>query len=365
MQHLNGKTTFIASSDNERRNYSDTTGLGQRITFKNYTGKKIYIINRFGLINEIHSVSARYLDCFIIRLEYLVPYGNYESLKKSFYRNIDFLNKFKEIFYINLEHNNVSEMVVALDITIEQDKISEYNTVYINDLDIVLTTEDPTTVMHPYSDEAIENERYKDLNSLKGEVFSIEIIDNYSILSERYCCIGESVFKIVPSKDITKEDGIYLTTKIDGKLESIKFDLNKPEQAGLYRTQEEALNYGNIKLNREQEIAKLSHENSLISLEMQKIKHENAKKIAELDLNIKELEKEMQFKEKEFEKEKMYLEKEIRDSKAAYETKKIIMEDFYNERSHNRKDSSEIIKFIPAAIAAGLAIWVAVLKSKQ
>jgi len=202
-----------------------------------------------------------------------------------------------------------------------------------------------------------------------------------------------------------------------------RYDIKEAESVlGLFRTKEEALTAGDIsaaraerikeleysieesrrnltqgqisiqnekdKLERDRQKEKLSHERSIHALELQ-IKEErenqdqgirksredfdNKLKIEreEFDQKLKKETEDIEAKAKkereelelEFKKKKAEIEKDALEFKKLFEERKLKMNEHYDFRSMDRKDTSEIIKFGPAIII-GTAAIVALLMKK-
>jgi hypothetical protein len=244
--------------------------------------------------------------------------------------------------------------------------------IYIPDLDIVLSLEEEPIFAphHPYS----QGGRFQELAKLTSIDLNapnfgmcIEFIDNKGIYGSKYYNHCKSVYLIDPKKDLTKKDGIYVHI-------SLKSDELKAGKRGttytyyelsdetfksllLFSTHEDALNNGDIETNQKKELAELEHQINLSRLDLTARKAEIDREMAELD-RLKD-KRAAEAKEREAELERRS--KELDDARARFEHQQALektrVKDHYEALSIERKDSSEVLKWLPIAIAGiGAAI---------
>jgi hypothetical protein len=387
----------------------DSTGLAKRVTFVNYTGQEVVVIERTGLTHKVPPVPNRFTNQFIIRTEYTIQHYMFSDFVYQLASDINQevwpdLFAIKEAFFIQYDENkyNYKTVKVVLDTIVEKQVINAYKGVYVTNSDLVLSN-NPLAhlIRHPLSEFGLLEERFKEMTSRAGTSFTIEIVDNDHELLPRFCYLARQLFRFSPVADNTREPGIYFT--IDKKtngvhdLETFKYSLADADALGLFKTQEEAISAGDLKALRQEEIAKLNHENTRQKIELEQLKLDNSKienelnrSIADMDLKIKQLEKEnklldQQYQQEkikadqektkadqEFQKEKLKYEQEAQKTKADYEARKadyearkMKLEEEYSNRSYERKDTSEALKTMGIIIATGLSIIALVAKFKS
>lgn len=397
------------SINNFRPVDENSTGLSKRITFINYTGQEITIIERTGLVHKVPPVPNRFTSQFIIRTEYTIHKYMFSDFVYQLASDINpevwpDLFAIKEAFFIQYDENkyNYNSIRVMVDTIIEKQIINSYKGVYVTNTDMVISVNPLAHLLrHPLSEFGLLEERFKEMASRAGSSFTIEIVDNDHELMPRFCYLANKLFRLSPVVDNTRESGIYFTIdrKSDGvhDLETFKYSLTDAESLGLFKTKEEAISAGDLKALRQEEIAKLNHENTKQKIELENLKLENTrienelnKAISDMELKIKQLEKEnklldQQFQqekikadqektktEQEFQKEKLKYEQEAQKAKAdyearkaEYEARKMKLEEEYNQRSHERKDSTEALKTLGVIVATGLSIIALVAKYKS
>ena len=142
-------------------------------------------------------------------------------------------------------------------------------------------------VIHPYS---ISYQGMKcDIHNINRNTVSIEIIDNISGATY-YTKIGNTTIPIVPTKDLTKPNGINITTFNNGsELENFSSELHEASDTlGIYRTKHECeaqgdLNNINLAKKHELESKKISLELDKVSLEYKKLEEEKERLITDRD----------------------------------------------------------------------------------
>ena len=235
------------------------------------------------------------------------------------------------------------------------------------------------TLSLPKEDEVVVNPESQKgrflLDSMMPEIagFSlrVEINDPNQTYGARYINIGGKVFKISPTKDKSKQEGVYLYTssfEIKSKDPNrTRYDLSEAEQSlRLYKTFEEAYNNGNIELERNIEYEEAKH-----SSRMQLIEAEKEKNVMAQQQNIlktvmdrveasekstqKSIEMTLDFQAKlqqDREEERKRREKEDRERKQ-------------EEREYHSQERKEKLEYIKWCTAAAGAVTAAILVFKK
>lgn len=256
-----------------------------------------------------------------------------------------------------------NEAVVAYHVT--RQSFEKCNgSIYLEDLDITIAADtDGVNTVHPDSDVGFHL-RNKE-KPLLGFSYRILINDPEDLYGDRFVNMGTRVYRIKKTIDPEKDPGVYLCVTSDDHTEINEiyhsFDTADTDLM-LYKTASDAKVYGNIIETRKKEYEEQQHLNKLQVL---KLEADVAQLKATLDTNVTKLKDIRAVHDAELAKQSaVYKEEEttfkIRLSKleAQLAEEKIIRNDHYEkrklnyeERSMDRKDTSEFIKWVPALIA--------------
>ncbi len=202
-------------------------------------------------------------------------------------------------------------------------------------------------------------------------------------------------------------------TNTDNGVSSIKMTLAEArEKIGLHDNYKDALNFGNIELTRKEELSELNHKLELLKQstaaeklkfekddferkekilikehELELTKKETAKlkqdlesstlesktkqslidaKLQELENAKKILDIEQKYRDDQIDKERKSFDEKLKNTREENEHKlkqeALYWKDFYERRSYERKDTSEIVKFIPGVLLGIIGIAIAVIK---
>ena len=130
------------------------------------------------------------------------------------------------------------------------------------------------------------------------------------------------------------------------------------EILGIYKSKEEAVNAGDLKLARREELARLEHDNSVIKQE-----YLNLKTTLDAEISKREHESKLQLLEAQRTIDKLTREKQ--EVEHFREMERTVRKEAYENRSLERKDVSEIIKFLPFVIMTIGALIAAFNKSSK
>ena len=196
----------------------------------------------------------------------------------------------------------------------------------------------------------------------RGFVFSVDIVDPYGKLGDMFINIGGVISKVRVMRNPNYEsEGIYVSRSVEPTLDNptgysrTKFELDNHTDVPLFSTPALAQSHGDVlaRLKEEHELSiqqiKFQHEQFKLDAEKTKLSH--VEKLQELESEVK-LEQNKQAKLKtDLDELKIQKEKEFMALKHQMEM-----------RSLDRKDSSEIVKWIPALVVSAGAIMVALKK---
>ncbi len=334
----------------------DMAGVKMEKSFINHTLKNIVVVDRIGFQNVIEPAVKSSMQRFIIRTTYRFTKGYERARARKYFRELEInegqypqLALLRDAF-LEKDHDDhekdskstavpgvrtSADIIIIIDSYYTEEEIFEGD-IYCTDHDLIISMSDPEKIKieHPFNTVVTVEEKYRDM--LKGHLgigVNIEIIDNDNSIGDRFISIAGNVMRIKPARDSNRENGIYYTLTQQGTTESstetTRFDFGEKEKTiGLWPTKEEALAAGDVK--------------TLMSKEVAQINHETIIQKGELDLASKEAEKEA-------------IERDAR---------KKAMDEFYEARSYERKDTYEMIKVV-GGIAAGLiGLWALLMKGK-
>jgi len=254
--------------------------------------------------------------------------------------------------------------IITLDYSISIPELKSFGgSVYFHDLDLMISQlpveEAPD---HPYSERGMARQQCIDVNRHHNRFgFSIEIVDNQGAIGERYINVGGQVSRIPATVNFKKMDGIYISWN-----QSVKGRLDKPDtqvrcfepaiadaEFRLFKTYGEALSYGNGDEARKKELADIEFQTASIKARAAAEKAELDRKNQQLDFDLKQL-------QHQFDMLKAERDEILSQQSHRMEIEKQKIRDYYESRSYDRKDSSEVVKFLPAIITGVGAIILAI-----
>lgn len=259
------------------------------------------------------------------------------------------------------------------------DDLKKEGTAYVKDADILVYLENYTgVIVHPNSERAlIEYDNYRYAGS---HAYVIHINDPDGKNTPYYINLNSRVFKIIPTSnyDMEEEVRIEFKNETDGTeiIYSGPLDDIKLREIGLFRNYSDADNYAEkdalataqaelelVRAKSEHERLKLASASETLDVKLNAEKQAVEQKLAEMQRktelaeiqHVKDLEK-LRI-EREEAKRDLILERE----KSEMQFQQLRIKDHYENRSYDRKDSSEALKFLPM-ICGGLLAAFAVLK---
>jgi len=267
----------------------------------------------------------------------------------------------------------------SLDYHITLDDIeSRGGSVYLNNLDRVVSTLQGNFVPHhPYSDIAVRNqlvENDPNINDVASFGYSLRIVDSHNHYGDRYVNINNQVYKVPVVTSSSMPDGVYLTSSgtVEGNYQyarpvSKRYSFEEADDAlRLYKTVEDAKTFGDVIAEKEKELKELSvklkereqrlrEEKMERESEFERFKQQIAREQAEEDAQRKA-------EESRATQRMSRLKEEIAELEHQRTVEMLKRKDTYESRSLERKDSSEMVKFLPAVVTGALALFVAFSK---
>jgi hypothetical protein len=320
---------------------------------------KQYDAEKYGLIIRTDVLITSLVE---IHAEYALSVPDEHSsaelmLIKDAIRNIDQSNPYRR--------GNFGGLNLSFDYQISIEQIKDHGgVIYLEEVDLVVSLlSQEKTPAHPYSKEGIHQTACGGLDAFGGGQFgyAIEIVDTLGKIGDRYLNIGGRIHRIPTQVNPTRLDGIYIRWNqwveneyALAKEHSERYD---PEEADerfqLYRGYAEAVRAGDRETVRKEELAELEHETAKMKHAHSIEKAQYETKNLEMEQRIKELLHQMEMREKD-------RAEKLSQLKHEHEVAQGRIRDYYESRSLDRKDSSEVIKILPT-LAVGLgAIFLAV-----
>lgn len=341
--------------------------------------KPVTVITRYGVKAEIPPTQNHLIRDFIIRIKLHVGMTvnlNVDALLTSSHEYSHLLAQ-----VIN-EGNQVyrqGQRQYSLDFHVSLDDIEKKgNNIYINNLDIVLSTlHSYLQARHPFGEDGLRNYAVNGdptINSINSFGYSLKIVDTLGCYGDRYVNICGEVYKVPCSKSNELADGVYLTSSGSvigdyalGKPISKRYTFEEADkELRLYRTVELARTLGDEITAKETELKNLSIE---LKREEQDLRQQKQKRDLEFEERKRELDRvtleedhQRKRKEIEFNEKMIKLKSEIEDLEHKRNIELMRQKDYYESRSYERKDTSEIVKFLPAIITGFIGFAMLLIK---
>jgi hypothetical protein len=355
-----------------------TDGIEVSYEYLNFTAQEIVISLRCGLklripaIYDMRNLTNDRRFRFVIRATYKVYMGTQDELHRC---TTEATDESSQTVLIMREHVKLQErihrntnFISIIDYPVYLEDLKKNGgCVYSADGDVMVSVAGfENTPFHPFSKESNNIESIKqhiDIDKKHEIQFMVKIIDNHCATSAKFYNIGNNVYKVVPYCDNTQEEGIYFIGS--SPVKSVKQNESKvierhPLTAalslGLFSTIEDAMCFGDPALQRKGALAEYEHKNLISKKELEASKMEFEKEKLEM-------EKEKRLWEAAIDRDRLFREVADREREQRRLEEELEMKSRYEKQSYSRKNTSEIIKFIPAILAAATAVAVVVRKT--
>lgn len=353
------------------------TPIEYRTTFGNNLSVPVTVHMRNGLKFVVPPDPTMEHNTFVVRVHIRITPQAFQNVVRALHELSHHDSKHVEVLtraFNAATSNNMwkgGELTLDYDLTLEQLR-QLGGTVYLSDVDYVVSLESiETPIYHPHSEKGRLQQvvldsplQHPDIQreTPLGLGYSIIMIDNQGKNGSRYINIGNTVYRIVPRRDFSKKDGIYIVSNNSmsskmggGAFESRYFELeNAEERLGLYRTPDEAEYGGDKTIAAKEGLAKAQAELEQLKAERQKAEEKNGIAKAALEAQIRE-------REVELTKEREAIAKERAEREHQENVRRKELADYYEQRSYERRDTSEGLKFLPSLLI-GLGALFSVLK---
>lgn len=333
------------------------------------------------------------------RLDLVKESGELNDERSKSYMELQIIN---QAINSALGHNpNAYRFSIYIDRIHTSDRLLENGIVLCSDSGLLLfCNQDQSQVVHPYSLAARNIHPKKTVEATSpGTIAGLFLVDKNKIVGKKFITIGKAVYE-VPVKNVEDlQDGFHFSIKEDSDavMQKSIVPLDKLSEVGLFSSREEAIgNFSHeqktlltakqleletvkseierIKLETEQ----LRHSNELEKQKMMRDKQESehalSEKIQRLDLQKREMEILFDAREKQAKEDhqreiaRIKLEQNSTENQMSRQKLEIDAifkgiaahrEDYYERRSLERRDTSEIVKYglpIAAGIIGGMIL---------
>lgn len=355
--------------------YGDARGDSQlsiETKFYNYLDREISIGRRDGSIFELaRQNDSREVD-FIIRQEIRIT----DAMARKLRMRIDnykgpltreFL-MLKEMFYNQYSAENVRRyeagLVLRHDYIVTSDDLRDHDgTIYIPELDIILSTRQHDIPLHPFSSASIALQPTTGITA-KAAGVGISIVDKNGLIGNRYAIIMGQIVKVEYSKNLDHKDGLYVTGQnlvdAQGKVTTENKYYSHEELDKLDWLFKSYLDARNSPLPE----AAFALKTKQLAAETARTKSEYEQKSLEqadmYERRALELKEETIRREKEIRAEELALKRKYDLHEAELKSASLEKKDYYEQRSVVRKDSSEVMKFVPTMLVGAVALFAAI-----
>lgn len=353
----------------------------------NFTGMVIKTLDHMGFCT-IHNPQTTapderaYIGCFVVKRIGSVSDSAQvvdmsDAVKGSKYEDFN-SDVFNDIL-LNINHKNREEIrrrTSTVIYSIPHTAITKNDgSMYVRDVDLVLFNDKcKHEIIHPNSPRALDV--HIDQLYSSAHTYSIEINDPNGTGLPFYINLNDRVFEIKPTQNISLGEEVRVVFKAPNQqAETIylgTIDDDNLSKIGIFRNYMDADKYGDkldiIKSQQELETinAKAELERTKVTTAQQTTDIKLTGEYKALELKLNELDQKSKLAEAQF---KADLEK--RDREAIEAKRDLILEreksemsmhqlrakDYYEYRSHERKDSSEGLKMLPVLVGGALAMF--------
>lgn len=327
--------------------------------------------NRMGVIIPIAPRSSRLSQEMIIRQEMYIS----DNLKAAVRDRLvshegiesEDLKQFKKLFmeaYRTQDHG----LTLKFDYKVSAADINRAGgTMYISELDIILSIRADNIPLHPFTLEALSYSPKSVRDNDEGGI-SVIIVDNAEEIGPRYIRVMGKIIKIEPTKDAWKADGVYIGYRnlITNANEEPYHYIDKIPPADIdttgwvFKTFAEARNAPERDAELSLELKEKEIEGKRISAVTSLSKNEFDLEKLDLERKNAELQRRIEEKEREYRQSEAEMQRKHAQEEHVSKLELLRARDYYENRSLDRKDTSEWAKAFPTLLIAAGAAFVAI-----
>lgn len=352
-----------------------------RVAYENYLPLDITIVERNGLRCVVPSRIGPFGVGFVTRVEYRLLEETADGIDKFMAQigssSCEEMRVFKEAYTRQRTTNWHRGAVVVLDYIVTLETLKENNgVIYYKNRDIIISSLDiASTPAHPYSEDGVDK---SGLEAGSGFgigrdmiAFKIELVDNARNIGNRFIFFAGEVHSVVAKIDERRSCGVYITKTSNDITNPTKYTAHQEHlsvedaqlRLGLYRTPQEALEGGDSILTRKEALARSEHELTLLKQDLQQAKLQADQDALVAQRELAELIHGNKIKEAALAEKSSKLDRDRKEFEYEQERRRSEMRDMYERRSSERKDSSDMLKFLPMLILSIGAVMAAFSKA--
>ncbi len=267
------------------------------------------------------------------------------------------LNIIEQVLQSYSINNTVSNYIeILIKYIVDLSDITECHRIYDRKTDLLISLYDSSCAHpHPFGKIGKGLDEYSDyITNKKGAGVFIEIVDNENIINSRYMFVANKIVEFPVIRNDNKESGIYCTYLSHDQYGNINIDpiilnFEDGEKIGLYKNKEAAYAGGNTEETFK--IAKLQLEKELLDSKT----------------NLQQTNEELERQKQETQRLKLELDKNkhtLDNKKLEKEERSLRINEEYENRSLERKEQHEIIKFIPAFLGGMITLFLFMKSTK-
>lgn len=338
----------------------DNFTLSKGFRLYNFSSHVICVVDRTGIVFDIEPTYLPNFNGVVIIRDYEVNHNVNVDLGHLCNEDPSEDELLRFVFANGTKHRQ--SILSSLGYVFRKDQFNETeNSYYLAEFDIQVSFGASTKVkpVHPFSKKGTFVRYNSNVGNPTDGTSSINflLVDNKQRKGKRYMNVNGEIIKVLPTQNLEMEDGFYFhvcgnsnpTNTGKGKIKYVKMDESTLDEI-LFRTEDDALHYGDRK--HKEEIERLE-------LEADKLKEEHRLEKLKMESKFKDVE----VKNDELEAKVQAEKKKTKELQEQYEVErnKARMKDLYEQRSAQRKDSSETIKVVGTISAAALglaALWI-------
>ena len=309
-----------------------TGAISKKTVYRNGTKYHLKVTERSGLsfvIPPDNYSSPRATGCFSVDVYYNYNHGNVvmdpdgmvsQTQDNDLPERVALRNSLT-----NVRSHTFNSMSIGTSYVIHGTEFVNKNSdrLYVEALDIVISIYRPgipTDIIHPQSTDG--NLILSNVSNVDFFKYQVEIVDPRNRIGNRYINIGGKVFTVPVTRTSTRPEGVYVTTTTGAGICSVDTEFYELEQAAelpfLHRSVDEATVHGS-----DTALLKRAHELKVLNLKNEQVDKDERKSI------IDEVMSQLKYERDYF---------TLKDK------------DRYERRSAERRDFSELLKWLPVVI---------------
>lgn len=361
---------YVGQYDTTNRPEGDIKTISE---FNNFLNFPVTVVDRSGLRFVVDGKPKTGYDGFIIRDEIIISDFRESQMEKAMSMITDLSSEesrvIKEGYQRALEakgntQNFTGYLRIIVDYNVPLKAFEQSGgTLYYKNKDYLLSSLSVVRAPHhPHAEDSVIQSDFEEGKSIRvgRNMFAtkIEIVDNAMEIGHRYYLFMGQVYQVKPIIDDRRSSGVYVTMVKDDItdekkhiLEQIRYEPEEAQQSvGLYRTKQEAIDSGDMVSARKERLLLLEHDIELLKKKLAMAKNEHEIELADVQRKNTERAHELKLEQERIDDRSRRLERERKEFEIEQDRRRSLLKDEFERRSLERKDTSELIKFLPLGI---------------